>query len=161
MGPFVIATALMLSLHGVLATALKAQEFDCLELKCSEIRSCAEAHHKLTICGHTKRDGDNDGIPCEGLCGSDPETYTVRLKAQSPGSKPDIPPGPSIGSGYVGPARAEPNGDTDDQLFNCLRRKRTCREMTSCEEATFYLTQCKVRSLDGNNDGVACNSLCR
>jgi hypothetical protein len=39
--------------------------------------------------------------------------------------------------------------------------KRYCREMTSCEEARFYLTQCGVSSLDGNHDGVPCAKLCR
>ena len=28
--------------------------------------------------------------------------------------------------------------------------KRTCKQMSSCEEAKFYLTQCGVGSLDGN-----------
>lgn len=39
--------------------------------------------------------------------------------------------------------------------------KRTCRQMSSCEEAKFYLTQCGVSSLDGNHDGVPCETLCR
>jgi len=39
--------------------------------------------------------------------------------------------------------------------------KRTCRQMKSCEEARFYLTQCGVSSLDGNQDGIPCNNLCR
>ncbi len=39
--------------------------------------------------------------------------------------------------------------------------KRYCREMTSCEEAKFYLTQCGVATLDGNRDGVPCETLCR
>ena len=44
--------------------------------------------------------------------------------------------------------------------FTCSG-KRYCREMSSCEEAKFYLTQCGVRSLDGNHDGVPCETLCR
>ncbi len=44
--------------------------------------------------------------------------------------------------------------------FSCSG-KRYCREMTSCEEAKFYLTQCGVGSLDGNKDGVPCETLCR
>ena len=44
--------------------------------------------------------------------------------------------------------------------FSC-NGKRYCREMTSCEEAKFYFTQCGVRSLDGNHDGVPCEKLCR
>nr|WP_246327409.1 excalibur calcium-binding domain-containing protein [Candidatus Competibacter phosphatis] len=33
--------------------------------------------------------------------------------------------------------------------------------MTSCKEATFYLTQCGVKSLDGDGDGRPCEKLCR
>jgi len=39
--------------------------------------------------------------------------------------------------------------------------KRYCREMTSCEEARFYLTQCGVSTLDGDSDGVPCEKLCK
>ena len=39
--------------------------------------------------------------------------------------------------------------------------KRRCREMAGCEEARFYLDTRGVRSLDGNNDGVPCETLCR
>lgn len=38
--------------------------------------------------------------------------------------------------------------------------KRTCSKMESCEEARFYLTQCGVRSLDRDNEGVPCESIC-
>ena len=44
--------------------------------------------------------------------------------------------------------------------FTCAG-KRYCREMTNCEEAKFYLTQCGVGSLDGDKDGVPCEKLCR
>jgi hypothetical protein len=33
--------------------------------------------------------------------------------------------------------------------------------MTSYEEAKFYLTVCGVRSLDGDKEGVPCETLCR
>jgi deoxyribonuclease-1 len=39
--------------------------------------------------------------------------------------------------------------------------KKTCGEMASCEEATFYLQQCGVKRLDGDGDGIPCASLCR
>jgi hypothetical protein len=39
--------------------------------------------------------------------------------------------------------------------------KRYCNEMTSCEEASFYLTQCGLTRLDSDGDGVPCESLCR
>lgn len=38
--------------------------------------------------------------------------------------------------------------------------KRYCKEMSTCEEAKFYLTQCDLSRLDGDHDGVPCESLC-
>lgn len=38
--------------------------------------------------------------------------------------------------------------------------KKYCNQMTSCDEAKFYLTQCGIKRLDGNGDGVPCESLC-
>ena len=38
--------------------------------------------------------------------------------------------------------------------------KRYCKEMDSCAEASFYLSKCGLTYLDGNGDGVPCNSLC-
>ncbi len=38
--------------------------------------------------------------------------------------------------------------------------KRRCAQMRTCDEAYFYLSQCGVKSLDGNRDGVPCTSLC-
>lgn len=39
--------------------------------------------------------------------------------------------------------------------------KKTCKEMSSCAEARFYLTQCGVSRLDGDGDGMPCEKLCR
>jgi endonuclease YncB( thermonuclease family) len=39
--------------------------------------------------------------------------------------------------------------------------KRYCKEMTSCEEAKFYLTHCGLLRLDGDGDGVPCEALCK
>lgn len=39
--------------------------------------------------------------------------------------------------------------------------KRYCRQMNDCADARFHLTQCAVFSLDGDRDGVPCESLCR
>ena len=57
------------------------------------------------------------------------------------------------------PAASAPTAATSGG-FTCAG-KRYCREMTSCEEAKFYLMQCGVSSLDGNHDGVPCAKLCR
>ena len=44
--------------------------------------------------------------------------------------------------------------------FTC-GTKKYCREMTSCEEAQFYLLQCGLTRLDGDKDGVSCEKICR
>ena len=38
--------------------------------------------------------------------------------------------------------------------------KTYCREMSSCEEARFFLAQCGLTRLDGGGDGVPCERLC-
>jgi endonuclease YncB( thermonuclease family) len=39
--------------------------------------------------------------------------------------------------------------------------KRYCKEMTSCDEAKYYLTRCGLSLLDGDGDGVPCEVLCK
>lgn len=39
--------------------------------------------------------------------------------------------------------------------------KRTCKDMSSCDEAKFYLTQCGLSRLDRDGDGIPCEKLCR
>ncbi|HAF44136.1 MAG: nuclease (SNase) [Sideroxydans sp. GWF2_59_14] len=39
-------------------------------------------------------------------------------------------------------------------------KKRRCSEMTSCDEARFYLVRCGVMTLDGDRDGEPCKALC-
>lgn len=43
--------------------------------------------------------------------------------------------------------------------FTCSGKTK-CGEMGSCEEARFYLTQCNVLRLDGDDDGTPCETLC-
>jgi micrococcal nuclease len=38
--------------------------------------------------------------------------------------------------------------------------KRYCAQMVSCEEARYYLTQCRIKTLDRNGDGMPCETLC-
>lgn len=60
-------------------------------------------------------------------------------------------------SQQVQPAR-EPSRNNQGR-FTC-GGKRFCRQMTSCAEARFYLTQCGVRRLDRDGDGRPCESIC-
>jgi hypothetical protein len=36
---------------------------------CRQMRSCAEARYFLEVCGVRSLDRDNDGVPCEDICG--------------------------------------------------------------------------------------------
>lgn len=38
--------------------------------------------------------------------------------------------------------------------------KYYCKEMTSCQEAMHYLNNCGLSRLDGDGDGVPCESIC-
>ena len=38
--------------------------------------------------------------------------------------------------------------------------KRYCSQISSCNEANFYLSHCNARSLDKNHNGVPCEHLC-
>lgn len=48
---------------------------------------------------------------------------------------------------------------TTGDKFTCAGKTK-CGEMSTCEEAEFYLNTCGVSRLDGDKDGVPCESLC-
>lgn len=39
--------------------------------------------------------------------------------------------------------------------------KYYCKEMADCAEAQYYFEQCGLSRLDGDNDGIPCEALCR
>lgn len=43
--------------------------------------------------------------------------------------------------------------------YQCLGKTR-CSEMTSCEEARFYLQNCPGTKMDGDHDGKPCEDWC-
>ena len=43
--------------------------------------------------------------------------------------------------------------------FSCGEKNR-CSQMTSCDEANYHLNQCGLGRLDGDGDGVPCESIC-
>jgi len=47
--------------------------------------------------------------------------------------------------------------DQAQDQFQCQGKKR-CSEMTSCAEATFYITHCPGTEMDGDRDGIPCES---
>jgi endonuclease YncB( thermonuclease family) len=55
---------------------------------------------------------------------------------------------------------AETISSADHAAMPGCGNKKRCSEMSSCDEAKYYLTQCGVKSLDGDGDGTPCESLC-
>lgn len=41
--------------------------------------------------------------------------------------------------------------------FSCDGRTR-CSQMTSCEEAVYFIRHCPATKMDGDNDGVPCET---
>lgn len=61
-----------------------AQDWSCNRRPtCTKMKSCAEADFYFRQCGHFERDGDNDGIPCEALCGDTMQLYQQRRVQQN------------------------------------------------------------------------------
>lgn len=131
---------------------------------CGQMKNCAEASYYLEQCGLGRLDRDKDGIPCESKCGKTKRTYKQRVLAQTAGQ--GLAAFASVGNIPVrltappalqkGAAPAASSAVT----FTC-GKKRYCKQMSSCAEARFYLTKCGAKRLDGNRDGIPCNSLCR
>jgi deoxyribonuclease I len=43
----------------------------------------------------------------------------------------------------------------------CNPEVKYCKQMSSCDEARFYLNSCGLKALDRDGDGVPCESLCK
>ncbi|MFA9500632.1 excalibur calcium-binding domain-containing protein [Mannheimia sp. E30BD] len=55
----------------LIAAVYAKEKFQCEGKRtCSQMDSCEEARFYLTQCGVSNLDRDNDGIPCESICGS-------------------------------------------------------------------------------------------
>lgn len=46
-------------------------------------------------------------------------------------------------------------------FFGECGTKKYCKEMNSCEEAKYFLNNCNLTRLDGDNDGIPCESICK
>ncbi|HXH04210.1 MAG TPA: excalibur calcium-binding domain-containing protein [Candidatus Competibacteraceae bacterium] len=56
-------------------------------------------------------------------------------------------------------SRAE-EGTGHEGTWQC-GTKSTCKQMSSCEEAVYFLKKCGLSRLDRDHDGIPCESLCR
>lgn len=87
-----------------------------------------------------------------------PSDYRHGSKATANTSTPSYPATPRQQPSYT--YTRQPTTSNSSSGFTC-GSKRVCAEMTSCAEARYYLTQCGLSRLDGDNDGVPCEKLCR
>lgn len=49
---------------------------------------------------------------------------------------------------------------TPKLTYSCSVRKTVCAQMRSCDEAKFYNINCGLKKLDGNKDGIPCETIC-
>jgi hypothetical protein len=62
---------------------------------------------------------------------------------------------PTAAAPLTSPLRTVPN--TSDNPFKCDGRIY-CSQMTSCAEATYFLRNCPGTKMDGDRDGIPCES---
>lgn len=68
---------------------------------------------------------------------------------------------PGVSAAAVAPSDGPEQDDRSTPSFRC-EGKTYCSEMSSCEEATFYLQHCPGVKMDGDNDGIPCEKqFCR
>lgn len=60
---------LTILLFGSIATVGFAKDYDCDNKYCKDMSSCDEAYYQLKVCGFGNLDRDDDGVPCEKICG--------------------------------------------------------------------------------------------
>jgi Excalibur calcium-binding domain len=84
--------------------------------------------------------------------------YKTASKAHSQIDQPsepkfDFPTQPKSESLLLTPKQES----TGSSSFRCDGRTH-CSQMTSCAEATYFLKNCPDTKMDGNNDGVPCET---
>lgn len=80
--------------------------------------------------------------------------YAYQRAHRPPAETADVASEPELQFSEQGPAPAvEREASSSDP--RCDGRTH-CSQMTSCEEATYFLRHCPNVAMDGNNDGVPC-----
>ena len=96
-----------------ISTAPAPSAFSCVPSKtCGQMKSCEEALYHLNVCDNKRRDADNDGIPCESICG----LADVLTATQVPDTtQPSVI---SVDECETGQVTRVIDGDTIDVLLN-------------------------------------------
>jgi len=147
---------------------------------CSQMTSCEEVLFFLKNCPNVKMNGNNNSFSCEKLWCKNSVSSSADRKSEQFYSKgvtlPDSVVQKSDSYGFPRHQideyikkkgmREAPNGYIPDWVkhstppsisssFKCDGRTR-CSQMTSCEEATFFLRNCPNVKMDGDGDGIPC-----
>ena len=88
------------------------------------------------------------------------EDYAAIFGKATATATPEPPPAPTVQPSPPAKAPAKPTTPAATSFGWTCGAKTTCGQMSSCDEAKFYLTTCGVKRLDGDGDGVPCASLC-
>jgi hypothetical protein len=76
---------------------------------------------------------------------------------QAVGAFPDEPADRSRGRDADARSRINgTNGHASSDRFRRCDGRTKCSQMTSCEEATYFLQHCPGAEMEGNHDGVPC-----
>ena len=143
---------------------------------CSQMTSCEEVLFFSKNCPNVKLNGNNNSFSCEQMWCKDRISSTDRKPEQSNSKGVTLPnsvvqksdphgfPRHEINdymkkkeireesNGYI-PKNSTPQ--ISSSSFKCDGRTR-CSQMTSCEEATFFLKNCPNVKMDGDGDGIPC-----
>ena len=57
--------------------------------------------------------------------------------------------------------RSLPAQSLTGEMAGACGAKTLCKQMLTCEEAMHYLNDCGLTRLDGDGDGIPCESICR
>lgn len=142
----------------VVSSASQASDVCRPKRYCPEIKTCAEAHYRYTVCSDFALDRDGDGVPCETMCGKTVPEMDARRAAEPFEPAVNQETIASTDNAQSAPTLAPSIKSADN--YSC-DGKRTCKQMLTCAEAVFYLQQGGVSSLDGDRDGLPCDGLCK
>lgn len=81
--------------------------------------------------------------------------YSRYERHDTPSAAPEMQPRAHPDLSTTQSLRTKPEAKSPVQTFRCDGRTH-CSQMTSCEEATYFLRNCPGVKMDGNNDGVPC-----
>ena len=95
-----------------------------------------------------KRENNGDASKLES---SPPEI----IMGENPNTGSNEPWYSKLGKAVSPSSKLSSDSSTNKAQYKCDGRTY-CSQMTSCQEATFFLKNCPATKMDGNNDGVPC-----